>query len=61
MLVASLLFGLPLFAYLMAIAIYSVFFTDLPTGQKLRLIAVLPTMHLSWGVGFWWGLARGVR
>jgi glycosyltransferase involved in cell wall biosynthesis len=61
MLVASLLFGLPLFAYLMAIAFYSVFFTDLPTGQKLRLIAVLPTMHLSWGVGFWWGLARGVR
>jgi len=61
MLVVSLLFGLPLFAYLMAIAFYSVFFTDLPTGQKLRLIAVLPTMHLSWGVGFWWGLARGVR
>ncbi|MFM2020117.1 MAG: hypothetical protein RL718_698 [Actinomycetota bacterium] len=61
MLVASLLFGLPLFAYLMAIAFYSVFFTDLLTGQKLRLIAVLPTMHLSWGVGFWWGLARGVR
>ena len=61
MLVASLLFGLPLFAYLMAIAFYSVFFTDLPIGQKLRLIAVLPTMHLSWGVGFWWGLARGVR
>jgi glycosyltransferase involved in cell wall biosynthesis len=61
MLVASLLFGLPLFAYLMAIPFYSVFFTDLPIGQKLRLIAVLPTMHLSWGVGFWWGLARGVR
>ncbi len=61
MLVVSLLFGLPLFAYLMAIAFYSLFFTDLPTGQKLRLIGVLPTMHLSWGVGFWWGLARGVN
>ncbi len=61
MLVVSLLFGLPLFAYLMAIAFYSLFFTALPTGQKLRLIGVLPTMHLSWGVGFWWGLARGVN
>lgn len=61
LLVASILFGFPLFAYLFAIAFYSIFFTNLPFGQKLRLIAVLPTMHLSWGVGFWWGLARGVN
>jgi succinoglycan biosynthesis protein ExoA len=61
LLVASILFGLPLFAYLMAITFYSLFFTELPTSQKLRLILVLPTMHLSWGVGFWWGLARGVN
>jgi glycosyltransferase involved in cell wall biosynthesis len=61
MLVVASLFGFTLASYLFAIALYSIFFTDLPLSQKLRLIAALPTMHLSWGVGFWWGLARGVR
>ena len=60
-LVVASLFGLPLSLYLMAIVFYCLFFTELPLAQKLRLMVVLPTMHFSWGVGFWWGLARGVR
>jgi glycosyltransferase involved in cell wall biosynthesis len=60
-LVVASLFGLPLSLYLMAIVFYTLFFTELPLAQKLRLMVVLPTMHFSWGVGFWWGLARGVR
>jgi glycosyltransferase involved in cell wall biosynthesis len=60
-LVVASLFGLPLSLYLMAIVFYSLFFTELPLAQKIRLVVVLPTMHFSWGVGFWWGLARGVR
>ena len=60
-LVVASLFGLPLSLYLMAIVFYSLFFTEISLAQKLRLIVVLPTMHFSWGVGFWWGLARGVR
>jgi len=60
-LVVASLFGLPLSLYLMAIVFYSLFFTEIPLAQKLRLMVVLPTMHFSWGVGFWWGLARGVR
>jgi hypothetical protein len=60
-LVVASLFGLPFFLYLMAIGFYSAFFAELPLAQKLRLMVVLPTMHFSWGVGFWWGLARGVR
>ena len=61
MLVVASLFGFTLASYLFAIALYSIFFTDLPLSQKLRLVVVLPTMHFSWGVGFWWGLAKGVK
>lgn len=61
LLVVSLLLGLPLALYLMAISFYSFFFTALPGKQKLWLCAVLPTMHFAWGVGFWWGLFRGVK
>ena len=60
-LVVASLFGLPFFLYLLAIGFYSAFFAELPLAQKIRLMVVLPTMHFSWGVGFWWGLARGVR
>lgn len=61
LLVLSTIAGLPLFLYLFAIVFYSMFFAELPTAQKLRLIAVLPTMHFSWGLGFWWGLYKGVK
>ena len=60
-LVLASLFGMPLFLYLMAIGFYAAFFAKLPVAQKLRLLVVLPTMHFSWGVGFWWGLAKGVK
>lgn len=61
LLVLASLFGLPFFLYLMAIVFYTLFFAELPTSQKLRLLLVLPTMHFSWGLGFWWGLFRGVN
>jgi hypothetical protein len=28
---------------------------------KLRVLLVLPTMHFSWGIGFWVGLIRGAK
>ena len=60
MVVLSVLFGLPLALYLMAIGFY-VFTRSGPSNNvKAWLMVVLPTMHFAWGLGFWWGLFRGV-
>jgi hypothetical protein len=44
----------------MAIGFY-VFTRSGPSNNvKAWLMVVLPTMHFAWGLGFWWGLFRGV-
>ncbi len=59
-LVLSLVWDLPLSLYLMAIGFY-VFTRSGPSNNvKAWLMVVLPTMHFAWGLGFWWGLFRGV-
>lgn len=59
--VLASLWVLPFFLYLMGIAFYSAFFTELPIRQRWWLMVVLPTMHFGWGLGFWWGLAKGAK
>jgi succinoglycan biosynthesis protein ExoA len=61
LLVASLIFVFPLWLYLFAIAVVATAAKDLGTRPKLWLMVVLPTMHLSWGAGFWLGLIRGAK
>lgn len=59
-LVLSIVWGLPLALYFMAIGFY-VFTRYGPSNNvKAWLMVVLPTMHFAWGLGFWWGLFRGV-
>lgn len=61
MLVLSLLFVVPFSVYLFAMAVFAILAKELSTDSKLWLIVVLPTMHLSWGLGFWLGLIRGAK
>ena len=50
---------LPLAGYLGAIALLAVSASGLSLKSRVALCIVLPTMHLSWGWGFWIGLIRG--
>jgi glycosyltransferase involved in cell wall biosynthesis len=59
LLVLSSLLGFPLWIYLLTIAFYSAGQTSLSWAVRLWLMVVLPTMHFSWGIGFWVGLIRG--
>jgi len=59
LLVLSSLLGFPLTLYMLSIALYSAGVTSLSWRSRLWLIVVLPTMHYSWGIGFWAGLIRG--
>jgi succinoglycan biosynthesis protein ExoA len=61
MLVLSLVFVFPLWIYLTAIAVVAIAAKGLGSRSKLWLMVVLPTMHLSWGAGFWLGLIRGAK
>ena len=61
LLVASLIFVFPLWIYLGAIALVAASAKDLNQRSKLWLMASLPTMHLSWGAGFWLGLIREAK
>lgn len=61
LLVVSLLFVFPLWIYLGAIAVVAASAKELNQRSRLWLMAVLPTMHLSWGVGFWLGLISGAK
>lgn len=61
LLLVSLLFIFPLWVYLAAVAAVSLMAQGLGMKSKLWLILVLPTMHLSWGLGFWLGLIRGAK
>ena len=61
MLVLASLFGLPFTLYLLVIAFAAMNAGDLKPATRLWLMIVLPTMHFAWGLGFWWGLARGAK
>ncbi|MDG2496984.1 MAG: glycosyltransferase family 2 protein [Aquiluna sp.] len=58
LLVVASLFIVPFWLYLGAITVVSFAISPLETRSKLWLMAVLPTMHLCWGVGFWLGLVQ---
>lgn len=59
--VLASLFGFPLWLYLLFIGLIAFNALELPNGVKLRVLLVLPTMHFSWGIGFWVGLIRGAK
>ena len=61
LLVASLVFVVPLWFYLLAIAVVAATAKGLGTRSQIWLLAVLPTMHISWGLGFWLGLVREAK
>ena len=61
LLVLASLFGLPFSLYLLVIAFAAMNAASLQPATRLWLMIVLPTMHFAWGLGFWWGLARGVK
>ena len=61
MLVLASLFGLPFTLYLLVIAFAAMNAGELKPATRLWLVIVLPTMHFAWGLGFWWGLARGAK
>ena len=61
LLVVASLFGLPFSLYLLVIAFAAMNAASLQPATRLWLMVVLPTMHFAWGLGFWWGLARGVK
>ena len=60
-LIISAVVYLPLVAYLLLVVVVAC----LPGGggprQRLWTLLVLPTMHLSWGLGFLGGVLRGAR
>ena len=60
-LVLASLFGLPFTLYLLVIAFAAMNAGELKPATRLWLMIVLPTMHFAWGLGFWWGLARGAK
>jgi len=59
--VVAALFGFPLWLYLLFIGLIAFNALELPNGVKLGVLLVLPTMHFSWGIGFWVGLIRGAK
>jgi glycosyltransferase involved in cell wall biosynthesis len=59
--VVAALFGFPLWLYLLFIGLIAFNALELPNGVRLRVLLVLPTMHFSWGIGFWVGLIRGAK
>jgi len=61
LLVLSTILWLPLTLYFLVIAFAAMNAGDLKPVTRLWLMIVLPTMHYAWGIGFWWGLARGAR
>ena len=49
----------PLAAYLLLVLFAMVTAASLSIRARLSLLIVLPTMHFSWGTGFWYGLIFG--
>ena len=50
---------LPAAAYLLGVAGLAVTASKLSLKARVALMIVLPTMHFSWGWGFWIGLFKG--
>ena len=50
---------LPLAGYLAAVAALAVTAANLSLKARVALLIVLPSIHFSWGAGFWFGLLRG--
>jgi glycosyltransferase involved in cell wall biosynthesis len=50
---------LPTAAYLLGVAGLAVTASTLSLKARVALMIVLPTMHFSWGWGFWVGLLKG--
>ncbi len=50
---------LPLAGYLAAVAALAVTAADLSLKARVALLVVLPSIHFSWGLGFWFGFLRG--
>ena len=61
LLVLSIPFGFPFFLYLAVIAVVAGTASGVSDRSKLWLMLVLPTMHLTWGIGFWLGLIREAK
>ena len=56
LLVLASVLQVPLWIYLFAMALVSFGVSKLDLSSKFWLLAVLPTMHFCWGIGFWVGL-----
>ena len=48
---------LPAYAYAALVTLSALTARGLSLPSRIALLAVLPTMHLSWGLGFWKGIA----
>jgi glycosyltransferase involved in cell wall biosynthesis len=51
----------PLALYLLGVAFLAVTAPRLSIKSRVAVLIVLPTMHFSWGYGFWVGLIRGAN
>ena len=51
----------PLAGYLLGVAALAVTAPRLSLKSRVGVLVALPTMHLSWGYGFWVGLIRGAN
>jgi hypothetical protein len=47
---------LPGYAYAALVGVGALTAKGLSAKSRIALLAVLPTMHLSWGLGFWKGV-----
>ena len=56
LLVLASVLQVPLWIYLFAVTLVSFGVSKLDLSSKFWLLAVLPTMHFCWGIGFWVGL-----
>jgi glycosyltransferase involved in cell wall biosynthesis len=51
----------PLATYLFGVAALAITTPGLMLKARVAILIVLPTMHFSWGSGFWVGLVRGAN
>ncbi len=52
---------MPFAAYLAGVAALAVTAKGLSVKARVALMIALPTIHISWGAGFWLGLIRGAK
>ncbi|MCX8528694.1 MAG: glycosyltransferase family 2 protein [Rhodoluna sp.] len=52
---------LPIACYLLGVAGLAITAPQLSLKARVGVLVALPTMHLSWGYGFWVGLIRGAN